>query len=152
MMIYAKIKNFSLNLVFLVFIVFTTCFYAQSQVYSVDKEPQKKLTFNIHLKGLFKTNEQKKAVRKKRKEENKSSRNEIKTKKKYWKHLDRPKELGTDKKVVKRMKKNLRVSKRVNHNKHKEGTVKRLSRKKIKLPKISISKIHWPWTKKASSD
>ena len=152
MTIYAKIKNFLLILVILVFIAVSSVFNTQAQSYSIDKAPQKKLQSNIHLKGLFKSNEQKKAVRKKKKEDKKSSRNEIKTFKKNWKRIDHPKELSSKKKVVKRMRKNLRVANRLNHNKHKEGLIKRVSKKKIKLPKINISKIHWPWTKKSSND
>jgi len=155
MMIYAKIKNFSLNLVPLIFIVFTSTFNVQAQSYSIDKPPQRKLQFHIHFKSGEQAKAervQKKAARKKNKDMNKASRNEIKSVKKYWKHVDHPKELGTKRKVVKRMRKDLRVANRINHNKHKEGFIKRLSKIKIKLPKISMTKIHWPWMKKTSTD
>lgn len=152
MTLFAKIKNF----LFITFIVLVSVgsfpTIVEAQRYSIDKAPERKLKSNIHLKALFTKNPQKKADRKNRKLQKKSSKNELKTNKKYWKKKDHPNELSTNKKVVKRMKKNLRVAKRLNHNKHKEGTVKRLSRKKIKLPKISISKIRWPWTKKVSND
>ncbi len=122
-----------------------TCF---SQRGSIDNGQKKQFQTHIHLRTLFKKNPQKKAERKAKKDEKKKQRNEIKIEKKYWKHVDHPNEKGTNKKVVKRMKKNLRIANRHNHNKHTETKIKRLSRKKIKLPKISTTKIHWPWKKK----
>lgn len=119
-----------------------------SQRHSIDRTPEKKIQIHLHLKTIFKKDPQKKANRKAKKDKKKKSRNEIKTEKKYWKHVDHPNEKGTNKKVVRRMKKDLRVAKRHNHNKHTETKIKRLSRKKIKLPKISTTKIHWPWKKK----
>jgi len=119
-----------------------------SQRHSIDRPPEKKIEIHLHLKNLFKKDAQKKAYRKTKKEEKKKLRNEIKTEKKYWKHVDHPKEKGTNRKVVKRMKKDLKIANRHNRNKHTETKIKRLSRKKIKLPKISTTKIHWPWMKK----
>ncbi len=121
---------------------------SNSQRYSIDKPPKKQIHTNIHLKTIFKKNPQKIAARKTKKEEKKKERNEIKEEKKNWKHVDHPKEKGTDKRVVRRMKKDLRIAERHNHNKPTETKIKRLSRKKIKLPKISNTKIHWPWKKK----
>ncbi len=152
MRIHAKISNFILITVTTICVLNFTAFDVSAQRYSIDKAPEKKLQWNIHLKGLFKKNEAKKTERKNRKEEKKKGYNEIKTFKKNWKHIDHPKEMSSKRKVVKRMRKDLKFAKRVNHNKHKEGAVKRLSRKKIKLPKISLSKIHWPWTKKSLED
>ena len=142
-----------IRIAFLILIVISfNSSFVRGQRYSVDHAPAKKIQWNIHPKKLFKKNPQRKAERKKRKEEKRKGYNEIRTFKKNWKKIDHPKELGTKRKVVKRMKKNLKVSKRINNNKHKDGAVKRLSRKKIKLPKISMSKIRWPWTKKPSNE
>jgi len=152
MKIHAKINKFILFTLAVLCVCYFTVSNVSAQRYSIDKAPEKKLQWNIHLKGLFKKNDGKKKAREKRKEEKKKGYNEIRTFKKNWKHIDHPKEMGTKRKVVKRMKKNLKMTKRLNHNKHKEGAVKRLSRKKIKLPKISISKIRWPWTKKSSQE
>ena len=148
---YTKISKF---IGFILFLLFVISFSSQvtAQKYSIDRGPQKKLQWNFHPKALFKKDEVKRTERKQRKEEKKKAKNELKIFKKNWKRLDHPKELGSKRKVVKRMKKNLKVAKRVNHNKHKESKVKRLSRKKIKLPKISITKIHWPWMKKSSNE
>ena len=86
------------------------------------------------------------------KKEKAANYNEIKTKKRFWKKIDKPKELATDRKVHKRMRKNLKKAERINKNKHQDNFLVRLSRKKIKLPQISKTKIHWPWTKKSSSE
>jgi len=143
-----KLQNFKIKLI-LILISFTFIVgSAYSQRYSIDKPPQNKLNFHIHLKTLFKKNPQRKAERKAKKEEKKKSWNERKTEKKYWKHVDHPKEKGSDRRVVRRMKKNMKIAERHNHNKHTESKIKRLSRKKIKLPKISVTKLHWPWKKK----
>jgi hypothetical protein len=151
-MIQAKINKIILFTLALLCVFYFTAINLSAQRYSIDKAPEKKLKMNIHLKGLFKKNDLKKKQRQKKKETRKNGRNEIRTFKKNWKKIDHPKELSSKRKVVKRMKKNLKITKRVNHNKHKEGVVKRLSRKKIKLPKISITKIRWPWTKKSSQE
>lgn len=147
-----KINKFSvLTVLILIILVFRPSFII-AQPYSIDRPPENKLKWNIHLKGMFKKNPAKKAERKKRKETKATTRNERKTQKKYWKKVDKPKEKGTNRKVVKRMRKNLRIADRHNHNKHTETKIKRLSRKKIKLPKLSNTKIHWPWKKKVVSD
>lgn len=122
------------------------------QKYSVDHAPKKHIRIKIRPKQIFKRDQVKKAEKAQRKKQKKAEYDEIKTKKKFWKKLDRPKELGLKRKVYKRMKKNLKLSERINKNKHRETAVKRMSRKKIKLPKISITKINWPWKKRISSD
>ncbi|MBI5539641.1 MAG: hypothetical protein HY951_06250 [Bacteroidia bacterium] len=147
-----KINKFSVIIfITLVLIVFGSNGII-AQPYSVDRPPQNKFAWNFHIKTVFKKNPAKEAERKKQKDLKKSTRNEKKNQKKYWKRVDNPKEKGTNKKVVRRMKKNLRIAERHNHNKHTETKIKRLSRKKIKLPKLSDTKIRWPWKKKANSD
>ncbi|OFX28937.1 MAG: hypothetical protein A2X08_10555 [Bacteroidetes bacterium GWA2_32_17] len=143
-----KIKDFSLIPIIILVVMVFIPFVSNSQRHSIDRPPEKKIQIHIHLKTIFKKNPQNKVDRKTKKEERKKQRNEIKTEKKYWKHVDNSKEKGTNRKVVKRMKKNLKIANRHNHNKHNETKIKRLSRKKIKLPKISTTKIHWPWMKK----
>ena len=140
-------SNLIFTVILLILFVFEPCII-NAQRYSMDKPIKHKIHINIHFKTLFKADPQKKAERKKKSESRKASRNEIKTEKKYWKHHDKPKDISTNRKIVRRMKKNLRIAERHNHNKFTETKIKRLSRKKIKLPKISTTKIHWPWTKK----
>ena len=147
-----KVNKFSVLIAFITIMLVFGPIITIAQPYSVDRPPEKKLQWNIHLKGLFKKNPVKKAARKSKKDLKKSSRNEKKAQIKYWKKADKQKEKGTNRKVVRRMKKNMRIAERHNHNKHTETKIKRLSRKKIKLPKLSDTKIHWPWKKKAVSD
>jgi hypothetical protein len=123
-----------------------------AQRYSVDREPRKKVNLHISFKGMFKADPVKKENKKKERDRRKATREEAKLKKSYWKHLDHPKEISTNKRVYKRMKQNLRRAERQNDNKPKDGFFKRLSHKKIKLPKITTKKIRWPWTKKSSND
>lgn len=148
MNVFTKIITFSHISIILIVIALLLPLTVVSQRHSMDNSQQKHFQVHLHLRTLFKKNPQKKADRKTKKDDKKKQRNEIKTEKKYWKHVDHPKEKGTNRKVVKRMKKNLRIANRHNHNKHTETKIKRLSRKKIKLPKISTTKIHWPWMKK----
>ena len=146
--VYTKIRKFSLISIILIVVALFLPLTGISQRHSIDRPQQKQFQIHLHLKSIFKKNPQKKAERKTKKENKKKERNEIKVEKKYWKHVDHPKEKGTNRKVVRRMKKNLRIANRHNHNKHTETKIKRLSRKKIKLPNISITKLHWPWKKK----
>ncbi len=147
-----KVNKFSFLLALISILLVFGSNITIAQPYSVDRPPEKKLEWNIHLKGLFKKNPAKKAARKSKKDSKKTFRNEKKTQKKYWKKVDKPKEKGTNRKVVRRMRKNLKISERHNHHKNTETRIKRLSRKKIKLPKLSDTKIHWPWKKKVVSD
>lgn len=141
-----------LHLFFIAFIFFAPFHEAISQPHSIDVKPKK--TVHFSLRKIFQR--EPKAIRKARKEEKKKEKaanyNEIKTKKRFWKKVDKPKELATDHKVHKRMRKNLKKAEKINKNKHQDNFFVRLSRKKIKLPQISKTKIHWPWTKKSSSD
>ncbi len=123
----------------------------QSQPYSIDIPP--KTTQKISFRKIFQREpkEIRKAKREQRKKEKKENYNEIKTKKKYWKRVNKPEELGTNRKIHKRMKKNLRRAERINKNKHPDSFFVRMSKKKIKLPKIYLN-IKWPWTKKLSNN
>lgn len=128
------------------------CMPTLAQPHSIDVKPKK--TNHFSLKKIFQR--EPKAVRKAKKEQRKKEKaanyNEIKTKKRFWKKIDKPNELATDKKVYRRMRKNLKKAERINKNKHQDNFIVRLSRKKIKLPQISKTKIHWPWTKKSSNE
>ncbi|NSW44521.1 MAG: hypothetical protein HPY79_01650 [Bacteroidales bacterium] len=140
----------------LIFIIFAsiTFFSLQSiaQPHSIDIKPKHKSHFSIKKIFQREPKEVRKAKKEQRKKEKAASYNEIKTKKRFWKKVDRPKELATDKKVHRRMRKNLKKAERINKNKHTDNFIVRMSRKKIKLPHISIKKIHWPWTKKSSNE
>jgi len=138
---------------FLLIVVMCFAFSSFSQVYSVDVKPQEKRS-TFSLKKIFQREpkEVRKAKREQRKKEKKATYNELKVKKKYWKRVDKPKEIGTDRKVYRRMKKNLKRAERIQKNKNPDNKLVQLSRKKIKLPKISDTKIQWPWTKKSSNE
>lgn len=145
----------SLMRCFLFVIIFCSMLIYQpinAQPHSIDVKPKK--TTHISLKKIFQREpkEVRKAKKKQRKKEKASNYNEIKTKKRFWKKVNKPKELATDKKVHRRMQKNLKKAERINKNKHQDNLIVRLSRKKIKLPQISKTKIHWPWTKKSSNE
>lgn len=141
-----------IQIVFIAFLFFSSYKVAISQPYSIDVKPKK--TIHFSFRKIF--HREPKAIRKARKQEEKKEKlanyNEIKTKKRFWKKVDRPKELSTNKKIYKRMKKNLKKAERINKNKHQDNFFVRLSRKKFKLPQISKTKIHWPWTKKSLND
>jgi len=123
-----------------------------AQPHSIDVKPKK--TSHFSLKKIFQREpkEVRKAKKEQRKKEKAANYNEIKTKKRFWKKVDKPKELATDRKVHRRMRKNLKKAERINKNKHQDNFIVRMSRKKIKLPHISLPKIHWPWTKKSSNE
>lgn len=139
---------------FFVIVFYSMIIYqsTNAQPHSIDVKPKK--TFHFSLKKIFQR--EPKQVRKAKKEQRKKEKaahyNEIKTKKRFWKKVDKPKELATDRKVHRRMRKNLKKAERINKNKHQDNFIVRLSRKKIKLPQISKTKIHWPWTKKSSNE
>ena len=145
----------SLRRCFFFVIVFYSMIIYQStnaQPHSIDVKPQK--TVHFSLKKIFQREPKqvRKAKKEQRKKEKSAHYNEIKTKKRFWKKVDKPKELATDRKVHRRMRKNLKKAERINKNKHQDNFIVRLSRKKIKLPQISKTKIHWPWTKKSSNE
>ncbi len=127
-----------------------------SQVHSIDVKPKTSQQFSFKkIFGNHGGKEKRKHNREERKhyrEIKKESRLQRKAVKKYWKTMDRPKEMAANRKVVHRMKKDLRKAQRINNNKHPDNFFTRLSRKKIKLPQISTTKIHWPWTKKKESE
>ena len=145
----------SLRRCFFFVIVFYSMIIYQStnaQPHSIDVKPKK--TVHFSLKKIFQREPKqvRKAKKEQRKKEKSAHYNEIKTKKRFWKKVDKPKELATDRKVHRRMRKNLKKAERINKNKHQDNFIVRLSRKKIKLPQISKTKIHWPWTKKSSNE
>lgn len=126
--------------------------FANAQPHSIDVKPKK--TVHFSLKKIFQREpkEVRKAKKEQRKKEKAAHYNEIKTKKRFWKKVDKPKELAANRKVHRRMRKNLKKAERINKNKHQDNLIVRLSRKKIKLPQILKTKIHWPWTKKSSNE
>lgn len=140
--------------VFIIIVFYTMLAYQSvlAQPHSIDVKPKK--TSHFSLKKIFQREpkEVRKAKKEQRKKEKAANYNEIKTKKRFWKKVDKPKELATDRKVHRRMRKNLKKAERINKNKHQDNLIVRLSRKKIKLPQISKTKIHWPWTKKSSNE
>lgn len=149
---YTKINKYSVLVAIALIILVFDSNTVTAQRYSIDRGPQKKIEWNIHLRSIFRKNPGRIAERAKQKELKKASKNEKKTNKKYWKLANHPKEKGTNKKVYKRMKKDLRIAERHNNHKTTETKLKRLSRKKIKLPKLTNTKIHWPWKKKVVDD
>jgi hypothetical protein len=148
--------KYYIRILLIIIVLFSSNRNLFSQVYSIDVKA--KASHHFSIKKIFNNPErkerrkQKKIDRDKDKKIIKDARNERKNVKKYWKTLDKPKEMAANRKVLHRMKKDLRKSQRINKNKNPDNFFVRLSRKKIKLPKISTSKLHWPWAKKSSNE
>lgn len=109
---------------------------SEAQRYSVDAEPQKKLKLKVSPKKMFRKNPEKKAVRKEEKKKKRSAKYEKKAIKKYWKTYDHPKEVKTDQRVYKRMKKNLKRSDRINQGQHPDPLVKRMFHPKRETKRV----------------
>jgi hypothetical protein len=119
---------------------------AVAQPYSIDKIQKRHHGLNLNIRGMFRKNPERKAKKKEEKEKDKAFKRQKKAIKYYWKHVDRPDEMGTNRSVYRRMKKDLRVANRINNDRHRVPFLKKLfTRKKNKTHRIIIK---WPWKKK----
>lgn len=138
----------------LIFLLLCMIFFlapASAQRYSVDRGPRKGIHFN--LKGIFKKDPERKAARKEERKKDRSARYDKKAVKKYWKTMDHPKEIKTDQRVYKRMKKNLRKSDRINQGKHPDSWLKRMFQpkrdtKRVRQKNDQGKRTLWPFKKK----
>ncbi|MCX7954014.1 MAG: hypothetical protein N3A01_02360 [Bacteroidales bacterium] len=121
--------------------------------YSIDHvkpSTENRIKFNFPTKEEREIRKLQRKEKKKQREAQKAQKLQEKLKKQYWKTYNKSNEIGTNQSVYKRMKKNQRKAEKIQHNKPVENFFVRMSRKKIKLPKISITKLEWPWKKKQS--
>lgn len=121
--------NFNRILVFLLFaFLISSADNADAQRYSMDK----RVKSHKSIFSVFKKDPGRKTARKERRKNRKENRKidkaakyEKKAIKKYWKTRDHPEEMGTNKRVYRRMKKNLNKSGRINDGKHPDSWIKR---------------------------
>jgi hypothetical protein len=112
---------------------------ASAQRYNVDGGGHKS-GFHLNIKHIFQKNPERKAARQENKKINRSARFEKKAIKKYWKIYDHPKEIKSDQRVYKRMKKNLNRSDRINQGKHPDSWLKRMFQPKRKTKRVKQPK------------
>ncbi|PKP21985.1 MAG: hypothetical protein CVU05_05610 [Bacteroidetes bacterium HGW-Bacteroidetes-21] len=127
----------------LVFLLFIAMLFATNEGFSQRYKPDQKIRKKFSLTKVFKKDPGRKTARKERKKNRKESRKidkaakyEKKAIKKYWKTRDHPDEVSTNKRVFKRMKKNLNKSDRINKGKHPDSWLKRALRPKRETKRV----------------
>jgi len=119
-----------------VIILFTLISFAfgihaqSSDRYAIGNQKKEKHHFHFSLKHLFKQDPQKKADRKKEKEDIKARKQHIKDVENYQKKHNSSKEVSTRKPAYDSMKKNNRLSKRGNENKPRDPWIVRIFKRK----------------------
>jgi len=133
--------NIYLKILFLLFVLSFFCLpHANSQRYNIDQGPKKKVQI-VSFKKIFKKKDPaQKQSRKDEKKLRRSARYEKKAIKKYWKTYDHPKEVKSDQRVYKRMKKNLKKSDRINQGRHPDPWVTRIFKPKRETKRVSDKK------------
>lgn len=140
---------FSKKLIIIQIIILLTGFpvsiSAQQVKYSIDKNKIKtKHHFHISFKTLFHASADRKAKKAQRKDDRKKRKAQkkyLKGKHKYWKKADHPKEVGQNRRVYRRMKKNEKRAIRQQNGKNPNPLIKRIfKRKKKKINSAKFSK------------